>query len=152
MKTSNSLLVAVLFLSVAVACENRDVNEGERFRPRELHDNFSNSHFTKVTVDGVEYIMMERDNNNPHEGFGFMAFRANKLIEKNDTAIAYLKTINEFQTRIYAKLYGIPLQKARALNSKILNENLFNEKELTTLEQNKLYSDQVNTDSLEVDY
>lgn len=59
MKNSNTFLLVIIFIWLAFACENRDVNEGERFRPRELHDNFSNSHFTKVTVDGVEYLMME---------------------------------------------------------------------------------------------
>lgn len=97
-------LQLILLVMVLSSCENRELNEGEKFRPRQLHDNFSNSHFTKVTVDGVEYLMLERDNNNPHEGFGFMAFRANNLVAKQDTTIAYLKAISEFQIKIMDQL------------------------------------------------
>jgi len=97
-------LQLILLVMILSSCENRELNEGEKFRPRQIHDNFNNSHFTKVTVDGVEYLMLERDNNNPHEGFGFMAFRANNLVAKQDTTIAYLKTISEFQVKIMDQL------------------------------------------------
>jgi hypothetical protein len=99
--------------SVLVSCKNRDLNEGEEFRPRELHDNFKNSHFTLVEVDGVEYLMMERDNNNPHEGFGFMAFRANKLIAKQDTSLALMRTIAEYQIQLMAMMNKEPPEKIR---------------------------------------
>ena len=33
--------------------------------------------FTTITVDGCEYLILERDRNNPHEGFGFMAHKGN---------------------------------------------------------------------------
>ena len=89
---------------ILVSCKNRDLNEGEEFRPRVLEDSFDDSHFTRVTVDGVEYLMLERDNNNPHEGFGFMAFRANTLLEKEDTVIAYLKSISDLQVQYFATL------------------------------------------------
>jgi hypothetical protein len=99
--------------SFLVSCKNRDLNEGEEFRPRELHDNFKNSHFTLVEVDGVEYLMMERDNNNPHEGFGFMAFRANKLIAKQDTSLALMRTIAEYQIQLMAMMNKEPPEKIR---------------------------------------
>ncbi len=106
------------------ACENHDINEGEKFRPRELHDNFEGSHFTKIKVDGVDYIMLERDNNNPHEGFGFMAFRANVLMEKQDSLLSHVKTIGELQMKIYAKVYNIPLEDVRTEYLTLLNSFL----------------------------
>ena len=99
--------IGILMLTTFLGCENKDINEGEEFRPRAVKDSFEDTHFTKIEVDGVEYILTERDNNNPHEGFGFMAFRANKLIEKQDTLLAYLKTMQHFQNKVYAKMYNI---------------------------------------------
>ena len=103
----------ILIISLT-ACQNRDINEGEEFRPRPVKDNFDDSHFTKVVVDGVEYIMMERDNNNPHEGFGFMAFRANKLMEKQDTIISYLKAMQIYQNKMYARMFNLSEEAAQA--------------------------------------
>ena len=96
-------IIILLVLSI-IGCKNRDLNEGEEFRPRVLQDSFDDSHFAKVTVDGVEYLMLERDNNNPHEGFGFMAFRGNVLLEKEDTIIAYLKAMSDLQIKYFAIL------------------------------------------------
>ncbi|XOV94541.1 MAG: hypothetical protein ACFHWX_07515 [Bacteroidota bacterium] len=97
----------ILFLSIIVlfmyACHNRDINEGEQFKPREIHEDIV-FHFDTIIVDGVEYLILEKDNNNPHEGFGFMAFRANRLIEKQDTVLAYLRTLTEMQVEILSKL------------------------------------------------
>lgn len=100
--------------SVLYSCRNHDLNEGEQFRPRELHDNFKDSHFTLVTVDGVEYLMMERDNNNPHEGFGFMALRGNKIISKQDTSLALMRTIAEYQILIMSQMTKETPEKVRA--------------------------------------
>ncbi len=118
------------------ACKNRDVNEGEEFRPRPIKDNFDDSFFTKLTVDGVEYIMMERDNNNPHEGFGFMAFRANKMLEKQDTLFAYLQAIQLFQNRIYARMFNLSDEEAQnQFNETIFNYLKKEQAELDALEQ-----------------
>ncbi|MEQ8241746.1 MAG: hypothetical protein RIA69_21205 [Cyclobacteriaceae bacterium] len=100
MKASYYLTIAIFLL---ISCENRDLNEGEAFKPREIHENISFS-FDKITVDGVEYLILEKDNNNPHEGFGFMAFRANKLIEKQDTVLAYLRSLTEMNIRMNSTL------------------------------------------------
>ncbi len=123
--------VVILLLSTLYSCENRDINAEEEFRPREVHDSFKNVPFSKVTVDGVEYLMLERDNNNPHEGFGFMAFRANSLIETQDTIMAYLKTLNDMQSRIYAKTYSTSLEDSDSVGQTLFNYYL-------TLEQEKL--------------
>lgn len=126
----------ILLLS---ACENKDINEGEEFRPRAVNDSFDNTHFTKVTVDGVEYLMTERDNNNPHEGFGFMAFRANNLLEKQDTIISYLKTMQHFQNLMYSRMYGISADSGQAAFNVKLDEFLLLENnELRKLEREDL--------------
>jgi len=131
---------ALLFI---VSCENRDLNEGEKFRPREVHDSFQDSHFAKVTIDGVEYLMMERDNNNPHEGFGFMAYRGNNMIEKQDTALAYLRAIFELQIRVYAESTGKDMDDARAESNMLFRSFLKEEeKDLFRLEQDSLSSDE----------
>ena len=109
------LYVLVLFTAYILGCENRDINEGEEFRPREVNDSFNDVTFSKVTVDGIEYLMLERDNNNPHEGFGFMAFRANALMEKQDSVVAHLKTISEMQSRMYARLFNVQQEVADSL-------------------------------------
>ena len=100
-------IIPLLLLVIFFSCKNRDLNEGEEFRPREVHDSFNNITFSKVEVDGIEYLMLERDNNNPHEGFGFMAFRANKMVEKQDSLLAHIKTQGEIQSKMYAQLFGI---------------------------------------------
>lgn len=126
-------------LTLFASCENRDLNEGEEFRPRVLEDNFDDSHFTKVTVDGVEYLMLERDNNNPHEGFGFMAFRANVLIEKQDSVIAYLRAMSDLQVEYFAKVSREPESDVRDRFGELFAIHLKEEeKELETLELDSL--------------
>lgn len=121
-------------------CKNRDINEGEEFRPREIHEDMP-FHFDRISVDGIEYLILEKDNNNPHEGFGFMAFRANKLMEKQDTIMAYMRTINEVQARIYAKTYNLPLEDARKEVYGIFEEFLkLEQPELDRLEESNLTS------------
>ena len=122
------------------ACQNRDINEGEEFKPREIHENIQ-FHFDKIQVDGVEYLILEKDNNNPHEGFGFMAFRANILLEKQDTVIAYLQTIKELQERTYAAVSRKSLAAVKAESDSIFVDYLIKEEvELRNLEQNELQS------------
>ncbi len=132
-------------LAMLAGCENRDINEGEEFRPRAVKDSFEDTHFTKITVDGVEYIMTERDNNNPHEGFGFMAFRANKLMEKQDTILSYLRALQFFQNKIYTRMYSIPQDSGQAEFMRKLDEFLLLEGgELQQLQKEDLR----NTDSV----
>lgn len=133
------LLIPFAFVLFLFSCNNSDINEGEEFRPRAVSDSFEDSHFQRVKVDGVEYLMMERDNNNPHEGFGFMAFRANTMMEKQDTVLAYLKTIQAFQNKIYARVSRISEEQAQSEFEEIFEANLLLEKkELDELEQENL--------------
>ncbi|MEQ9232075.1 MAG: hypothetical protein RIF46_15430 [Cyclobacteriaceae bacterium] len=132
------IIFSILLL---VSCKNRDLNEGEEFRPRVIEDNFKDSHFTRVKVDGVEYLMLERDNNNPHEGFGFMAFRANIMLEKQDTLLAYVKAIGDFQVKILAATTSSSEDKVQDEFDELFNKYLNQEqKELDRLEQDSLLS------------
>ena len=132
------LIIICVALSI-LSCENRDINEGEEFRPRAVNDSFEDTHFTKVTIDGVEYIMTERDNNNPHEGFGFMAFRANTMLEKQDTIISYLRTMQYFQNKMYSQMFNISEDSGQvAFDAKFLEFIARETRELEELEREDL--------------
>ena len=125
-----------------IGCKNRDINEGEESTPRAVRDNFDDTHFTLITVDGVEYLMTERDNNNPHEGFGFMAFRANKVIEKQDSILSYLRAMQMYQNRMYARMFNLSEEEAQAQFDQTFKEFLWlEEEELKNLEREDLTSD-----------
>lgn len=114
-------LITIVFL--VFSCENKALHDSEEFKPREIHENIM-FHFDPIVVDGIEYLILEKDNNNPHEGFGFMAFRANKLMEKQDSIIAYVRTVNEMQARIYARVAGISLEKSREMTDQLFEDYL----------------------------
>lgn len=129
----------LLSIIILAGCENRDINEGEEFRPRAVRDDFNQTHFTLITVDGVEYLMTERDNNNPHEGFGFMAFRANKLIEKQDSVLSYLRSMQYYQNKMYARMFNISEEEAQAQFDQTFDYFMqFEETELSELEKEDL--------------
>ena len=143
------LTISIIALALA-ACQNHDINEGEQFRLRAVKDNFDNVEFAKVTVDGVEYLMMERDNNNPHEGFGFMAFRANKVIEKQDSIISFLKAMQFYQNRMYARMYNLSEEEAQIEFNGTFQEFLSLErKELEDLRREDLNSSESTSNSSE---
>lgn len=136
-------LVCICTFILLFSCKNRNLNEGEEFRPREVHDSFQDSHFAKVTIDGVEYLIMERDNNNPHEGFGFMAYRGNQMIEQQDTALVYLRAIYEFQVQMYAELSGQAVSQIRKKSDSLFQHLLKKEESsLIQLEEDSLKSHQ----------
>lgn len=145
---NNALLITGICLLFLISCKNRDINEGEVFKPREIHENIV-FHFDMIEVDGIEYLILEKDNNNPHEGFGFMAFRANKLMEKQDTVIAYLKTISEIQTRIYSSLTKKSEEAGIAEVNQLLKKYLKQESELQELEQTQFQSESIVLPELE---
>lgn len=134
------VLTIVILMIVLASCRNKALNEGEAFKPKERHENIT-FHFDPIEVDGVDYLILERDNNNPHEGFGFMAFRANVLIEKQDSLMAYLQTVTDMQTRIYAELTKTSLEEAQALTDQLLQDNLNSQlKEIQKLESEEFVS------------
>lgn len=133
------IIYLLLAMSLCYGCRNRELNEGEEFRPRQLNDDFKDSHFSRVWVDGVEYLMLERDNNNPHEGFGFMALRGNVILEKQDTTLAMLRTIGEFQVRMLARLEKRDEAEVRKEFMEVYEYYLGEERrELEKLEQDSL--------------
>lgn len=115
------ILTALILVLLFSSCKNRDINEGEEFKPREVNEDYQNFHFNKIVYDGVEYLITERDNNNPHEGFGFMAYKANKLEQKQDSILSYLQAVAEIQKRIYAKLYNLTEEQVEDEFNFILN-------------------------------
>lgn len=124
--------LSILFI---ISCQNKDVNEGEQFQPREIHEDII-FHFDKIEVDGIEYLILEKDNNNPHEGFGFMAFRANQLMEKQDTLLAYIRTVTELNVQILSALTERPAEEVRGKANKIFFDFLESESaELQSLER-----------------
>ncbi len=140
--TTGFLLFSALFISgLLFSCENHDLNEGMAFRPREIHES-GDYHFDMINVDGIEYLILEKDNNNPHEGFGFMAFRGNKLMEKQDSIIAYMRTVADVQNQILAKVSKTPLAEVEA-NTKLLFAKYLGteEVELEKLERKDLKSE-----------
>ncbi|MEQ9307237.1 MAG: hypothetical protein RJQ14_25205 [Marinoscillum sp.] len=137
MKNTSRFLLAIVVLTV-IGCKNRDINEGEAFRPREIHEDMV-FHFDKITVDGIEYLILEKDNKNPHEGFGFMAFRANKLMEKQDTLMAYVKALHDLQIRTFAAVTRRDPDVVRGEESLVLEQFIKEERaELELLEQNSM--------------
>ncbi|MEQ8582754.1 MAG: hypothetical protein RIC30_02775 [Marinoscillum sp.] len=145
MKTYRNLAVTLVAVLIIYGCENRDINEGEAFRPREIHEDIV-FNFDKITVDGIEYLILEKDNNNPHEGFGFMAFRANKLMEKQDTMMAYFRTLRDFQVLTYAAITKRPAEGVSEEFERLFNYYLNEEEsELLLLEENELRSSRSTT-------
>jgi hypothetical protein len=141
--------LSLLCLIVMTGCENRPLQDNSEMKPREIHEDIE-FHFDEIMVDGVEYLILEKDNNNPHEGFGFMAFRANKLLEKQDTILAYMRTVTQMQALIYAKLYNKSLEESQQLVDDLYEENLKIElDEIYRLEKTKLSSEYLGSGGLE---
>ena len=118
------------FFSLAAAacvlvysCENREVNPelGPDFS--EIHENME-YHFDRVKIDGYEYFILERDRNNPHEGFGFMALNGTVIGSNQDTLKAYYKTLLEVQIEILSKLNNESKEDASERVNSILETNL----------------------------
>lgn len=100
MRQLKTTVVIILILAIA-ACENRDVNSTDGPNFSEIHEDI-HYHFDKVAIDGSEYFILERDRNNPHEGFGFMALKGTDLKQNQDSIKAYLKTVLELQVQLMA--------------------------------------------------
>ncbi|HCX23516.1 MAG TPA: hypothetical protein DHN29_16465 [Cytophagales bacterium] len=71
-----------------------------------------------------------------------MAFRANKLVAKQDTILAYMKTLTELQIRTYAAASGKSVEAVTSEANELLEFHLDEEiSEITKLESNNLKSD-----------
>lgn len=111
------------FLLLTSSCENREVNPETGPDFSEIHDNLE-YHFDRVKIDGYEYLILERDRNNPHEGFGFMALNGTRIGGNQDTLRAYLKTVLEVQSEILGLLNEEPKEDAASRIDEILKTNL----------------------------
>lgn len=113
----------IIFISALVACKNRDVSEGAGPNFNEIHEDI-HYHFDKVAIEGAEYHILERDRNNPHEGFGFMALNGADIKSNQDSIKAYLKTILDFQVRISAKIEKLPEKQVEQFSNELLKYHI----------------------------
>ncbi|WP_422358994.1 hypothetical protein [Reichenbachiella sp.] len=107
-----SVLFAIV-LATTSSCENRDVNHSDGPNFSEIHEDIQ-YHFDQVEIEGHEYFILERDRNNPHEGFGFMAMKANKTMANQDSIKAYLKTLIDLQTQQLTEKNNTSLEETEA--------------------------------------
>jgi hypothetical protein len=136
-----------IFLATLAGCENKSLHDAEEFKPREIHEQIE-FHFDRVMVDGVEYLILEKDNNNPHEGFGFMAFRGNVMMEKQDSILAYVRTIHDMQIKIYSRIYDISENQAQEVANEILEFHFQEETpEILQLQKADLESNNLGVDT-----
>lgn len=103
-----SYFLIMLFL-VYFGCKNRDVNpvSGDTL-PMHERNPIDPAEFDTVRVGGNDYFIMERDRNNPHEGFGFMGLNPIRMTQKQDSILAYQQLLLRNQIRIIEKLEKIP--------------------------------------------
>ncbi|SMD31905.1 hypothetical protein SAMN04488029_0243 [Reichenbachiella faecimaris] len=129
MNLSNKLIWSGLILVGLSACENRDVNHADGPNFSEIHEDIQ-YHFDQVEIEGHEYYILERDRNNPHEGFGFMAMKANKTMANQDSIKAYLKTLIDIQVELLAKENEISVEEAESSVNSLFQFHLRNSKSL----------------------
>ena len=96
-----SLLLPLLL--VLSSCKNEEISDDSIYTFREIHEDVQ-WHFDQIELGNSNYYILERDRNNPHEGFGFMAFNGDRLTGKQDTLIALMKANLYANARILSKL------------------------------------------------
>lgn len=121
--------IVLLLVFATGACKNREVHavseeEGGTETFKDMPVEGIETHFNRIIVDGVEYLILERDRNNPHEGFGFMAFRANKLLAKQDSILAYMQVQLDNQAEILSLLNETSVNHEKSLNSQKIKKAL----------------------------
>lgn len=112
-----------------ISCENRDVNHADGPNFSEIHEDIQ-YHFDQVEIEGHEYYILERDRNNPHEGFGFMAMKANRTMKNQDSIKAYLKTLLDLQVELLAKQSGQSVEETEAGVNELFRFHLKNSKSI----------------------
>jgi len=103
MKISIYLCWSLILIISFSACENREINQEEGPNFSEIHEDIQYN-FDEVEINGLKYLILERDRNNPHEGFGFMALKGEMNRINQDSIKAYLKISIELQNMILSKL------------------------------------------------
>ncbi|MEQ6122541.1 hypothetical protein [Reichenbachiella sp. MALMAid0571] len=120
---NKSAIVLIIATFLLFSCENREVNPEKGPNFSEIHENME-YHFDKIKIDGYDYLILERDRNNPHEGFGFMALNGTRFGSNQDTIKAYLKTVLKVQAELMAKLNEETTEESASKIDEILNSNL----------------------------
>lgn len=97
---------AALLLAAIIAlfsCQNREIIPIEEYAFREIHEDMQ-FHFDTINDGKSQYLILEKDRNHPHEGFGFMALKGDKLYSQNDSILAHLKALLYSNALIMSKL------------------------------------------------
>lgn len=110
MNIKHIVILSISFTICLISCENRDVNQADGPNFSEIHEDIQ-YHFDQIEIEGHDYFILERDRNNPHEGFGFMAMKANKTMNNQDSIKAYLKTILDIQIELLAVKNGSTVEE-----------------------------------------
>jgi hypothetical protein len=109
MKIAIKLFWAFILITSFNACENREINQEEGPNFSEIHED-TQYNFDEVEINGLKYLILEKDRNNPHEGFGFMALKGEINRINQDSIKAYLKISIELQNMILSKLNNQSLE------------------------------------------
>lgn len=136
MKTPIKCLLAFFLLISIYSCENREINQEEGPNFSEIHEDIQYN-FDEVEINGLKYLILERDRNNPHEGFGFMALKGEINRYNQDSIKAYLKISIELQNRILSKLNNQSLESLNNDSDQKLLEYLPIYKDLNITEEEK---------------
>jgi hypothetical protein len=107
------------------SCKNKEVNHEDGPNFNEIHENLR-AHFDEVNIGGNDYYILERDRNNPHEGFGFMALKGNKIFQNQDSIKAYLKTLIDIQVQLLARRTNQPLKEVEKNTNELFLYHLEN--------------------------
>ena len=62
MRSYLKVIGAIAFPVLMFSCQNKPLQDNSEISPREIHENIQ-FHFDEVEVDGVEYLILEKDNN-----------------------------------------------------------------------------------------
>ncbi len=101
-----SIIPLIIIMMVISGCKNEEISSGDSiYSFREIHEDIHWG-FDEITLGGSRYYILERDRNNPHEGFGFMALNGDKITARQDSILALMKTNIFAQAKILAKLNG----------------------------------------------
>ena len=123
MKNRFQILFLCLMFTFFFSCENKEINADEGPNFSEIHEQIQYN-FDEVEINGLKYLILERDRNNPHEGFGFMALKGESNRSNQDSIKAYLKTSIALQNMILSELKRMSLEEVES-NTQLLFEKYY---------------------------
>ncbi len=121
MKNRIQTFASLLILTFFFSCENKEINENEGPNFSEIHEQIQYN-FDEVEINGLKYLILERDRNNPHEGFGFMALKGESNRKNQDSIKAFLKTSIALQNRILSKLNRKSLEEVEDSTQRLFDK------------------------------